>query len=292
MDHGPPAYMTTQPRRGPDRSCWDCRHFDHWIFTDSAWCVREGRGQWQSQARYGCCFWRAASDEQLLARYIPSMCSHYEQIRDGRLFRAEFGVDLPEFPFPMETHIWPWLEAPFIRLDKAGAREVMSGVFSLIPHWTERVNRKLSTFNARVETIAEKPTYRSSWRLGRRCIIPCAAIYEPDWTSGHSIPTRIARADGRPLAVAGVWDAWEQPNDIQRVIVRSFAMLTRNADDNPLFRRFHAPDKEKRMVGLLRTEQYEEWLHCAPERAAQMIASANADPDLLVTEQRPVSRER
>ncbi|EGH18803.1 hypothetical protein Pgy4_38171, partial [Pseudomonas savastanoi pv. glycinea str. race 4] len=50
---------------------------------------------------------------------------------------------------------------------------------------------------------AEKPSFRHAWRHAQHCIIPEVAIYEPDWRSGKAVATRIARADGELLGIAG-----------------------------------------------------------------------------------------
>nr|AVE21543.1 Hypothetical protein [Pseudomonas aeruginosa] len=43
--------------------------------------------------------------------------------------------------------------------------------------------------------MATKPSYRAAWRESKHCIIPAAAIYEPDWRTGKSVPTRISRKE-------------------------------------------------------------------------------------------------
>lgn len=101
--------------------------------------------------------------------------------------------------------------------------------------------------------MAGKPSYRDAWRLGRRCIIPSDAFYEPDWRSGKAVPTRICRVDGKPMGLAGIWTGWRAPDG---QIVRSYSMLTINADDHPLMNQFHKPQDEKRMVVILPEDRY------------------------------------
>ena len=101
--------------------------------------------------------------------------------------------------------------------------------------------------------MAGKPSYRDAWRLGRRCIIPADAFFEPDWRSGKAVPTRICRVDGKPMGLAGIWTGWRAPDG---QIVRSYSMLTINADDHPLMNQFHKPQDEKRMVVILPEDRY------------------------------------
>lgn len=119
-----------------------------------------------------------------------------------------------------------------------------------------------------------KPSYRDAWRLGRRCIIPAEAFYEPDWRSGRAVPTRISRADGQPMGIAGIWTGWKAPDGR---VVRSMSMLTVNADQHPLMKNFHRPEDEKRMVVILNEEDFDAWLdptHTAPEQMLKCLDAA------------------
>lgn len=116
--------------------------------------------------------------------------------------------------------------------------------------------------------MAEKPSFRDAWRLARHCIIPAEAFYEPDWRSGKAVPTRIARADGQPMGIAGIWTGWKSPSG---EIVRSFAMLTVNADDHPLMRQFQKATDEKRMVVILPEDSYDAWLQAPVEQSMKFM---------------------
>jgi putative SOS response-associated peptidase YedK len=207
------------------------------------------------------------------------MCVHYEATADRERYRLHFGVELPA---DADQHdLWPGYAGSFIRKprpeDHAGeppAMEAMAGVFGLIPHWSKDMTIARRTYNARSETVAEKPSYRDAWRLGRRCIIPAEAFYEPDWRSGKAVPTRIARADGQPMGVAGIWTGWRSPDGS---IVRSYSMLTINADDHPLMRQFHKPQDEKRMVVILPEERYQDWLYAPLDRASEFLQQYPTD---------------
>ena len=201
------------------------------------------------------------------------MCSHYEATTDPERYRRHFGIELPA---GTERHdLWPGYAGSFIRRprpeDHAGAppeREAMAGVFGLIPHWARDTTIVRRTYNARSETVAEKPSYRDAWRLGRRCIIPADAFYEPDWRSGKAVATRISRTDGLPMGIAGIWTGWRAPDGS---IVRSYSMLTINADEHVLMRQFHQPQDEKRMVVILPEDRYQEWIEASQEHARELL---------------------
>ena len=120
--------------------------------------------------------------------------------------------------------------------------EAVAGLFGLLPHWAKDAKLARNTFNARSETVHEKPSFRDAWRSHQHCIIAADAIFEPDWRSGKAVATRIARADGEPMGIAGLWSSWQSPKG---QIVHSFTMLTINADDHALMRNLHKPDRGK-----------------------------------------------
>ena len=80
--------------------------------------------------------------------------------------------------------------------------------WGLIPHWSKEPKTKYSTINARIETVAEKPTYRTPLR-SRRCLIPADGFYEWKMVNGHKIPHYIHMRKGGVFAFAGIWDRWE-----------------------------------------------------------------------------------
>lgn len=202
------------------------------------------------------------------------MCSHYEAPKNPQRYRNAFRV---EPPTDFGRHdVWPAYPAVFIRRhphadvgdDAVPEREAMVGVFGLVPHWSKDLGIGKRTYNARSETVAEKPSFRDAWRRAQHCIIPAEAFYEPDWRSGRAMPTRIARADGEPMGIAGLWAAWRAPSG---EIVHSYTMLTINADEHPLMRQFHKPGEEKRMVVVLPEAQYGAWLQADMDHSRDFL---------------------
>lgn len=121
------------------------------------------------------------------------MCSYYESVNNPETLKSHFSID--NIPDGMKQDLWPGYLGAFIRNTEAGTeREMILGSFGLIPHWSADTKIARNTYNARSETVAEKPSYRDAWRLGRRCIILADAIYEPDWRSGTLRITSISVA--------------------------------------------------------------------------------------------------
>ena len=202
----------------------------------------------------------------MCVNYAPLISSSalrefFDVAPDGRLLRE------------LKASVWPGYAGPFIRQpevagvggEAAPIRELLTGAFGLVPQWAKDETYGRRTYNARAETAHEKPTFRESWRLARRCIIPAEAFYEPDWRTGKAISTRISRADGKPMGLAGLWAPRRRPDG---ELTHSFTMLTINADQHPFMNQFHRPEDEKRMLVILPERDYDDWLQ-APASATR-----------------------
>lgn len=216
---------------------------------------------------------------------MSRMCANYTP-STRRQLEQHFGVAPPDSEYKAES--FPGYMAPFIRTPGAssvrGDRSCALGMFGMVPSWAEpRLARQ--TYNARSETAATKPSFRAAYKRGQFCIIPVASFYEPSYESGRPERYEIAAADGAPLGIAGLWEY--KPPAGEGLPLLSFSMLTVNADGHPLMQRFHKPDDEKRMVVILHPDQYDDWLHCAPEQSGAFLVRYPAE--LLVA--RPAPRQ-
>jgi putative SOS response-associated peptidase YedK len=141
-------------------------------------------------------------------------------------------------------------------------------MFGMVPHWADTKLAR-QTYNARTETVATKPSFRNAYKHRQFCVIPVASFYEPSYETGKAERWEIADADGAPLGIAGIWEHRQDgPNGLPLL---SFSMLTINADGHPLMQRFHKPEDEKRMLVILRPEQYDEWLTSPVEDAPTLF---------------------
>lgn len=208
------------------------------------------------------------------------MCSHYQALKEQDKYRRNFGVEPPADLYKLD--MWPGYVGPFIRRhphadvgdEAVPEREALTGLYGLVPHWSQDTTIGKHTYNARSETVAQKPSFRDAWRKGQHCIIPAEAFFEPDWRSGKAIPTRISRADGGPLGIAGLWSAWKSPKGEW---IHSYTMLTINADEHPLMKVFHKPSDEKRMVVILPPKRYQDWLQAPAEHSMEFMRPCAGD---------------
>ena len=101
-----------------------------------------------------------------------------------------------------------------------GRRVLTKMRWGLVPFfWKKGLKEVPATFNARVETVAEKPMFRNAFKQGRRCIIPASGFYE--WTGDKKSrqPHLFTAGDGSPvLAFAGLWDRWKEPESGDEVL--------------------------------------------------------------------------
>ncbi|MFC4454831.1 SOS response-associated peptidase [Deinococcus sonorensis] len=142
------------------------------------------------------------------------------------------------------------------------------------PGKTPEDYKRVTTTNARLDTLTSKPTYRSAFLEGRRCIVPMSAFFEPD--PSHTPRKgerkrwyRVERPDGRPLLAAGVWERTETPAGV----LESVTVVTR------------APVGElatvhDRMPALLLSKDLHTWLDGDPQAAIQ--AAQDSWPDGLL----------
>lgn len=201
------------------------------------------------------------------------MCSHYQLFTDRERYQRIFGCVPPATP---SDDLWPGSIGSFVRRPREAdsgdeavpEREALAGMFGLLPHWAKDVKFARHTYNARSETVHEKPSFRDAWRRAQHCIIPAAAIYEPDWRSGRAVATRIERADSEPMGLAGLWSWWRSPKGEE---IFSYTMLTINADEHPLMRNFHKPTDEKRMVVVLDEDRWSDWLAAPADRSYSFL---------------------
>ena len=107
---------------------------------------------------------------------------------------------------------------------KAGAPSTSYGG-GLIPYWAKDASIGAHCINAMAETVATKPAFREAFHRGRRCFVPVDGFYEWEKTRGGKQPYLVGMADGSPLALAGLWERWKNPEAAGEV-VHTFTVLT------------------------------------------------------------------
>ncbi len=195
------------------------------------------------------------------------MSTQYECLKSPDLYAEAFGIAPPDALLGKE--VWPRQPGFFIR--KAQLSELAQGQFGLVPTWVKSASdaklRSTKLAVTRYETMSTATATRDVWLKGQRCIIPMQAFLEDDWRSGKAVPTRIARVDGQPMGVAGLWERWTQGD--QEIV--SFTLLTVNANSHALMNRYGQNGNEKRMPAILNEGAYAAWLNAPIDKAREFM---------------------
>ena len=226
------------------------------------------------------------------------MSTQYECLKSPDLYAEAFGIAPPDALRGKE--VWPRQPGFFIRKAMVAAEqaqlsspeaeaaheadaaptsapasplvmELGQGQFGLVPTWVKSASdaklRSTKLAVTRYETMSTATATRDVWLKGQRCIIPMQAFWEDDWRSGKAVPTRIARVDGQPMGVAGLWERWTQGD--QEIV--SFTLLTVNANSHALMNRYGQNGHEKRMPAILNEGAYGAWLSAPLDKAREFM---------------------
>jgi len=179
------------------------------------------------------------------------MCGRYTLTSSGEDLALAF--DLPELPFvPPRYNMAPTQEAAVVRvLEPGGPRRLDPLKWGLIPFWAKEAAIGNKMINARAESVAEKPSYKSSFK-NKRCLVAADGFYEWKKEGKAKQPYLIRRADRKPFAFAGLWSSWRNPEQGGQP-VQTFTILTTSAND--LMRPLH-----DRMPVILDRENFDLWL--------------------------------
>jgi len=197
------------------------------------------------------------------------MCGRFTLTVDpGQLQEAFPWVDFPQ-EIPRRYNIAP--SQPVAVIPNDGQNRVDFFNWGLIPFWAKDPKIGNRMINARSETLAEKPSFRGSFKY-KRCLVLADGFYEwrkePDTKS--KTPMYLRLKNNSPFAFAGLWDIWHADNGSE---IRSFTIIT--TEPNSLIKEIH-----NRMPVILPQSTYNDWLK-----------EGENDPDLLKSFLRPYPSE-
>lgn len=137
---------------------------------------------------------------------------------------------MPAVPeFAPNADLRPTQTAPIVRLDRAGERECTLARWGLVPSWAKDLKFGARCINARSETIASTPAFRSAYRQ-RRCLVPVNAFYEWSGPAGHKTKWRITVEDEPLFALAGLWEWWRDPAQADGPGIETYTIVTTAAN--------------------------------------------------------------
>ena len=152
------------------------------------------------------------------------MCGRYTLIADMADLEERFQFDGAHLTHAPRYNIAPTQTA--LTVTNGDSRRAYQMRWGLIPSWTKSASAGRPMINARAETVAERPTFRTAFRR-RRCLVLANGYYEWQRNGSRRTPFRITLASGEPFAFAGLWETWRDPNG---ELVRSCAIITTTAN--------------------------------------------------------------
>jgi putative SOS response-associated peptidase YedK len=180
------------------------------------------------------------------------MCGRFTRITPIPILAQQFLFPDMAPEQPPRFNVAPTQDVAAVRApDDVAHRQLVFLRWGLVPHWAEDPAMGNRLINARAETAAEKPAFRSAFRK-HRCLILADGFYEWQAVSGKKKPFYFRMADGKPFALAGLWDHWEGEDRA----IDSCTVLTTSA--NELVRPVH-----ERMPVILPAADYDRWLDAA-----------------------------
>lgn len=179
------------------------------------------------------------------------MCGRYSLYTDYRTILERFDIEetsLEEGAYVPSFNVAPTQQV--VAVVSGGKRNRLGLLrWGLIPPWAkdEKIGSKM--INARSETVAEKPSFRNSFKK-KRCLVVADSFYEWKRSDNQKTPMRIRLKSGEPFAFAGLWESWKSPDG---KTINSCTILTTGPND--LMKDIH-----DRMPVILTKEQEKVWL--------------------------------
>lgn len=135
------------------------------------------------------------------------MCGRFAFYSPSEATAALFGVESAT-AVESRHNIAPTQFIAAIRRDQEASNELVMLRWGLIPSWAKDPSIGNRMINARAETVAEKPSFRTAYRR-RRCLVLADGFYEWHTEDGVKTPYFISLANGNPFAFAGLWEHWQ-----------------------------------------------------------------------------------
>jgi putative SOS response-associated peptidase YedK len=161
-----------------------------------------------------------------------------------------------------QFNIAPTQKAPVLAHGEEGYT-VKATRWGLIPSWAKDEKTGSKLINARVETVVEKPSFRSAFKK-RRCLVPASGYFEWKGEAGHKQPYFIRDPDGHLLMFAGLWEGWKPPGGTEWL--HTFTIITGEPGKV-------SGDIHDRQPVVLPPDSWQEWLTDQPV-AADVLKNA------------------
>ena len=179
------------------------------------------------------------------------MCANYKPLT----LEQAHQLGLPPISFEYPDEVYPNYHTPLLFKSAHGLewREVL---FGFVPKWAEDIQIAKRTYNARHETIFQKPSFMEAASKCKFGLIPVTEFYESKYINHKPQRWGVRRKDGQAFFIAALYEI-RKLND---QIIRSSTMLTMDAIDHPMMKDFHEPGNVKRSVVVIPHTHIDAWL--------------------------------
>jgi putative SOS response-associated peptidase YedK len=194
------------------------------------------------------------------------MCGRYTLHHTTQQIAQRFGVDQVLIDVPERYNIAPTQSIAVVTENSPRTLQAMQ--WGLIPSWAQDPGIGSKMINARAETLAEKPSYKTAL-VRRRCLIPADGFYEWQKAGAGKQPMRIHKPNDGLFGFAGLWDEWRSPDGTP---LRTCTIIT--VAPNALMAPIH-----NRMPAILRPEDEAAWLNPTTKGVNDLLALLQPYPD-------------
>jgi len=193
------------------------------------------------------------------------MCGRFTSITSATDIANFFAVDEPEEQLPLSWNVAPTQKVLtlFELADTEQEKVLAAKRWGLLPPWAKDESMASKLINARSETVAEKPSFRSAIKK-RRCLVPISGYYEWIVVEGQkkNQPIYFSDRENRPIVLAGIYEKWTHPQSQQ--LFETFSILTTAA--NKMIEPLH-----DRMPVMLEEKDWDRWLDPTLTDPSQLV---------------------
>ena len=188
------------------------------------------------------------------------MCGRFEIHSAMEIIAQVFGI-LPgdvEIIIKPSYNVAPTHDIPIVVMN--GKRRLVGSRWGLIPSWAKEEKAGYSMINARAETVAEKPAFRSAFRK-HRCLVVADGFYEWLHTEQGKKPVYVHLKSGKPMGFAGLYSMWTSPEG-EKISTCSIIVT----DANEILAPIH-----DRMPAILGSHDFDDWLNPVVEEPTKLL---------------------
>ena len=204
-----------------------------------------------------------------ISNYLENeyMCGRFVLLTDLKIIVESFNIDNVAGKYGPDKNISPGQRIVAV-LRKDNQNSLVNFRWGLIPAWAKDPSIGSKMFNARAETITEKPSFKDAFKR-RRCIIVADGFYEWQKLGKIKKPFLFSLKSGKPFGFAGLYETWISPDHQQ---IKTCTIIT--TEPNELIKPIH-----DRMPAILSKDKEEFWIDPENQNQRELLSVLKPDPE-------------